>query len=266
MKSFLEKIIDQKIKEVEALKTKYQSNQIIQELLAGKRKRTSQKSFLKALQSKPAVIAEIKRKSPSRGLIATRSDPSQLAKLYIDGGANAISVLTDKKFFNGSLNDLKVVQKVVKNTSCPLLRKEFILDPIQIAESIDAGADAILLIVSILGKKTASLLNYANKMNIDALVEVHNLEELICALNARAKIIGVNNRDLDTFKVNINASKKLIKFIPKHIIKVSESGIMSPEAAQEIFKLGFNAILVGESLLSSKDPSTTIQEMRQIYE
>lgn len=244
MDNFLDKIIEQKQQEVAKLKD-------------------IKKSFKKALLNKgPAVIAEIKRKSPSKGSIATINDPVELAKQYVSGGADAISVLTDKEFFGGSLQDMINVSNAV---SVPILRKDFIIDPIQIAESVAAGADAILLIVAILQTKTKELLATAKAMNIDALVEVHNQEELELAVAAGAEIIGINNRDLKTFQVDINNALQLIPLIPNNIVKVAESGIDSPATAKKMFQAGFDAILIGESLVRAENPVNFIKSIKEHY-
>ena len=205
-----------------------------------------------------SVIAEIKRKSPSKGTIAKIENPVDLAQKYVTGGAAATSVLTDQKFFGGSLADL---EKVAKNTACPVLRKDFIIDPLQIAEAATAGADAVLLIVAVLQKKTKSLLAAAKAMNIDALVEVHNKQELDLAIAMGAEIIGINNRDLQTFEVDINRSFELISSIPQNIVKVAESGITSPEIASKLYKAGFDAVLIGETLMRSDDPAAFINQI-----
>ena len=229
-------IILQKQREVEALEAllRHQPEHVIAQLLQGKTKRTSSKTFKKALRSvRLAIIAEIKRKSPSKGLLSPILDPVSLAMQYIEGGANAISVLTDETFFGGTLQDLSSVASALEKTTCPVLRKDFIIHEIQIAEAIAMGADAILCIVAVLGKNTKTLLAQAKTMEIDVLVEVHNHEELDIALESGADIIGVNNRNLSTLQIDTECAFRLVEHIPPHIIKVAESGILIPALAND---------------------------------
>jgi indole-3-glycerol phosphate synthase len=208
------------------------------------------------------VIAEIKRKSPSKGPLAEIKDPLALAERYIAGGANALSILTDQTFFGGSLEDLTNTAKALANTLIPLLRKDFIIDPIQIAESIAAGADAILCIIAVTGSNTATILNAAEKMGIDVLVEVHNQAELDIALECGATFIGVNNRNLTTFEIDTNTAFQLLSHIPKECVRVAESGIVDPKLAQDYFMRGFDAVLIGETLVKSDRPETFIRECK----
>jgi len=205
-----------------------------------------------------SVIAEIKRKSPSKGDLATIENPLLLAKKYLSGGANALSILTDKEFFNGTLDDLN---QVASNLSdIPIIRKDFIIDKAQIAEAYIAGADAVLLILSATGEKTAELLEFAHSISMEALVEVHGEKELKMAIDAGAKIIGVNNRNLHNFVVDTNCAFELVSSIPDSIIKVAESGIMQPSLARQYHEAGFDAVLIGEALVKSEDPEKFIYE------
>ncbi len=221
--------------------------------------KTERFSFEDALK-KPglSVIAEIKRKSPSVGKICKMLNPTKLALDYVEAGASAISVLTDKDF-GGSLEDLKQVSLVAK---VPLLRKDFIFAPIQLAEAALHGASAVLLIVRILGKQLKSMILLAEQLGLESLVEVHDENELKIALEAEAKIIGINHRNLDTFLIDFTVSK-LRKKIPTHIITVAESGIRTREQAKQMEDLGFDAVLVGEALVRSQDPKKLIEQMRQ---
>lgn len=244
-------------------------NNILQEIIANKQREIEElrplpkKSFKASLlNNNLSVIAEIKRKSPAKGELAEVNDPVLQALIYKEGGANAISVLTDKRYFGGSLADLATVSKALRDTKITVLRKDFIIDPIQIAEAVLAGADAVLLIVAVLKDKLKIFLDYARTMHIEVLVEVHNLTELKISLDAGSEIIGINNRNLETLQIDINNSFKLINYIPKGIVKVSESGIMSSDTAKELSKIGFDAVLVGEMLMSSKHPDKLIHEMR----
>lgn len=205
------------------------------------------RSGLKRQDGKLALIAEIKKASPSAGLIAQSFNPVEIAKDYERAGADAISVLTDEQFFQGKLDHLVDVRRAV---SLPLLRKDFVLDEVQIAESVVAGADAILLIVAALDqKRLVDLRKAAAKYRLDALVEVHTLEELNRALQAGAEIVGVNNRNLATFEVDLSVTEKLCREVPDEIVLVSESGIKSAEDVARLEACGADAILVGEALM-----------------
>ena len=252
--SILHEIILNKRHEVELLK---------QKLVLDETPRISKKSFKSSLLNRGlAVIAEVKRKSPAKGLLSIIADPVELACSYQRGGACAISVLTDECYFGGSIKDLKKIAVALKNTNVTILCKDFIIDPIQIREAVFEGADAVLLIASVLKDKLKPLLDCAKKMNVDVLVEVHDQQDVCLALNAGAEIIGVNNRDLNTFDVDINRSLQLIKCIPQHIVRVSESGLSSPKTTQELYQAGFDAVLVGASLVCSEDPGELIKKMR----
>ncbi len=258
MNNILHEIILNKEREV---------NLLTQNFIFDEKPRVSNKSFKKALLNYGlSVIAEIKRKSPSNGRLSVITDPIGLAFNYMRGGASAISVLTDERYFGGSIKDLSKIAIALKNTSATILRKDFIINPIQITEAVLAGADAVLLIAAVLQNKLKTFLDYAKKMNIDALVEVHNHKEIDLALSASAEIIGINNRDLKTFNVDINHSLKLIKYIPNHIVIVSESGITSPEVALQLHQAGFDAVLVGTLLVRSEKPKELIELMRGYYE
>jgi len=205
------------------------------------------RSVLQQSDGRLAVIAEIKKASPSAGVIAESFDPIEIAKDYERGGANAISVLTDAQFFQGKLQDLADVRRAV---SVPLLRKDFILDEIQIAESAANGADVILLIVAALEQKELlDLLDAAATYRLDALVEVHTREELNRALSAGAEIIGINNRNLATFDVDLAVTEELCREVPDEIVLVCESGIKTLQDVARVKACGADAILVGEALM-----------------
>lgn len=246
MSNFLEKLVANKKKEVAELKQRKQ--------LLSVAPRVSHKSFKNALKKGHAVIAEIKRKSPSKSHIGEIPDPVNLAQRYAEGGAAAISVLTDAYGFDGSIEDLKAVAAALENTSVTVLRKDFIIDPIQICEAVLAGADAVLLIIAVLKEQTADLLRFAQEMGIDALVEVMNQEEMDYALSLSPDLIAVNNRDLKTFEVDMNRAFTLKKSIPESIISVAASGMDSPKIVSRYFAEGYNAVLVGEALVKAKDP------------
>ena len=194
-----------------------------------------------------AVIAEVKKASPSAGLIAESFEPLAIARKYENAGAHAISVLTDEKFFQGALNHLVEVRGAV---SLPVLRKDFVIDELQIAEAAGSGADAILLIVAALEQnKLVDLSAAAAKYQVEPLVEVHTNEELQRALDANAKLIGLNNRDLTTFDVDLSVTEKLSEKIPVEIVVVSESWIKTLEDVGRVKACGVDAILVGEALM-----------------
>lgn len=203
------------------------------------------------------VIAEIKRKSPSKGTLAPIKDPVALAQTYVAGGADALSILTDELFFAGKIADLHNV--VQAQLATPILRKDFVLNAIQIAEAVAAGADAILAIVAILGEETKTIIAAAKAMGIDVLVEVHTEAELEIALRSGAEIVGVNNRDLSTFQVDMERAYQIVRHIPLGIVCVAESGIMQPELALEYHQAGFDAVLVGEALVTTADPAQFIR-------
>lgn len=266
MHSRLLEIIQHKQTEVAALKAKLaeQPHHPIAQILKGKHLIHSRRDFGAALQSERlSIIAEIKRRSPSRGDLADITDPVALAAIYQKSGASAISVLTDTRFFQGSLSDLSLVSSAINGTNCPILRKDFILDPVQIAEAAHAGADAVLLIVVVLQERIGDLLQTARELHLPALVEVHNEAELDLALDNGATIIGVNNRDLNTFEVDLETSFRLIEHIPADRVRVAESGVKSPLNAWELRAAGYDAVLIGEALVTADDPAQFIQEIRE---
>ena len=215
------------------------------------------KSLATALQAKQlAIIAEIKRASPSKGVIAKDYDLAAIAKSYSLNGAAAISVLTEQHYFQGALDHLTTVHHTV---DLPVLRKDFILDAWQLEESFLIGADAVLLIVAALKKsELALLLKVAAEFKLSVLVEVHSHKELALALDCGAEIIGVNNRNLNNFKVDLNLSYELIAAIPQQLVAVSESGIDQASQLQALAKAGFDAALIGTSFMSHADPGKAL--------
>jgi indole-3-glycerol phosphate synthase len=222
------------------------------------------RGWAQALRSKaatgPAVIAEIKKASPSRGLIRADFDPEWLARRYRAGGAAALSVLTDEPFFQGSLRNLELASAAAP---LPCLRKDFTIDEYQIVEARAHRADAILLIAAALGRaELKRFSSFAHSLSLDVLVEVHTAEELDLVLDALgergADAIGVNNRDLRTFEVNPEISLSLVGRIPANVVRVTESGISTPEDIAHLRKAGFDAFLVGESLMRQPDPGAAL--------
>ena len=205
------------------------------------------------------LIAEIKRASPSKGVIRKKFNPVEIAKTYQESGANAISVLTTEKFFYGSLDFLSQVKEV---TTIPILQKDFIVDEYQIYQARVNKADAILLIASILVEaQINSFLECAHNLGLDCLVEVHSKEELSKVLASKAQIIGINNRDLTTLTTDLSTTLTLSKLVPKDRILVSESGIETQEDVKRVQECGVRAILVGESLMRAPDISAKMKEL-----
>ncbi len=208
------------------------------------------------------LIAEVKKASPSRGVICPDFSPVQIAKAYAENGAAAISVLTEPRHFQGSLDYLRDIKKALGEKKMPLLRKDFITDPYQIYQSRVYGADALLLIVAILTpEQLEELLKLSHQLGMDCLVEVHNETEVEIALRSGARIIGINNRDLNTFAVDLAVTGRLRPLIPPEIIVVSESGIRSRDDMAKLRKMGVDAVLVGESLMASPDIAARMKEL-----
>lgn len=209
-----------------------------------------------------AVIAEFKRASPSKGRFPIEIDPLEVAGSYVAGGASAISVLTDGPFFQGSLDDLRAVAGIGRPAGVPVLRKDFVVDEYQIAEARAAGADAVLLIVAALeDSRLVSLQACAAGMGMDALVEVHDAREMLRAANTGAAIIGINNRDLRTFRVDLGISEMLAPMAPADTVIVAESGIGNRGDVERLVTVGVDAILVGESLILSEDRAGAIRSL-----
>ena len=206
------------------------------------------------------VIAEIKRRSPSTGSLEADADAGLAARRYAEAGAAAISVLTEPDHFGGALEDLDTVREA---QITPVLRKDFIVDPYQVIEARVSGADAILLIVAALGEALPDYLAHAAETGLDALVEVHDSAELETALDAGASIIGVNNRNLADFGVDLSVSERLLPRIPADTVRVAESGIRSKADAERMTAAGADAILAGTSLMTAEDPATLVAAFRE---
>ena len=209
--------------------------------------------------SVPRIIAECKRRSPSRGVLRADYDPVAIAKGYEKAGAAAISVLTEPTFFDGALEHLQAVHDAV---GVPVLRKDFIVSEYQLMEARSAGADAVLLIVAALNAQTLAALHArAVALGLDVLVEVHNGDELSAAIDAGARIVGVNNRNLRTLEVDVTASETLAARIPRGIVSVSESGLKTPADLIRLRQLGYNAFLIGERFMIEKDPGAELRAL-----
>lgn len=205
------------------------------------------------------IIAEVKRASPSKGLIREHCDLVTIAKDYAGNGASAISVLTEERFFQGSLLYLEEIRHMV---DVPLLRKDFIVDPYQLSEARSYGADAILLIAALLEPNLLQeLCDQATALSLDSLVEVHTEEELKAALKAKARLVGINNRDLKTFETNLATTEKLAPLVPDGVSAVCESGIDSVEQIRRVEKLGIHVFLIGESLMRAVQPGKKLREL-----
>ncbi|MEK7376628.1 MAG: indole-3-glycerol phosphate synthase TrpC [Candidatus Margulisiibacteriota bacterium] len=254
----LDDIIFDKRREVAALKIKLRHIDF-KKLI---KKTSPAKDFLSAISKPMSLIAEVKKASPSAGVIKEDFDPVKTAREYEKAGAGAISVLTDRKYFKGSIKDLK---KVVKAVSIPVLRKDFIIDEDQIYEARMNGADAILLIASILDDaRLSEFIKITRNLGMRAVVEVHSEEEMERALKTPAKIIGINNRDLKTFKVDLQTTVRIAAMAPKNrkVTLISESGIKTAADVLLVKGAGVSAILVGEELVKQKDIPGKIRELR----
>ncbi len=262
--NILEKIVEQKKVEIAQMAKRPAT---AEHLRWAVKTHGQRRDFASALRfprhGKVALIAEVKKASPSAGIICQDFDPVRIARAYEEAGASCISVLTDEKFFQGSKEYMREIRNAVH---LPILRKDFIIDPLQILEAIEYGADAVLLIVSILSDQELKLfLSMATEAGLDALVEVHDADELERALAAGAAIIGINNRDLRTFKVSLQTSVDLIRIAedrsrgPK--IFVAESGIHNHADVTMLVNGGAHAILVGESLMREKDIGAKVAEL-----
>lgn len=260
MKStFLEQILDHKRRRVSRLKSTSDVQAMHREAVSV-RSSALPHALRDVLSNRERVniIAEIKRASPSKGVINDKIDVVEIALSYQAGGACAISVLTEEDFFNGSLHDLKTARAA---TSLPILRKDFVVDEFQIFEAAAAGADAVLLIVAALSRKKLSELHALAELELglDALVEVHDLEELNIAGDIGCKVIGVNNRSLHSFDVSLDISRTLIGYKPSDSVMISESGITVRDEISELRSIGFDGFLVGETLMRTGDPRQILE-------
>lgn len=254
----LDDIVASKRREIEQAKQRLPEAEL-QRRLAGRQVERPFAQALRESEAHPALIAELKRKSPSRGMLRERFDPPRLVQEFQDAGASALSILTDEQFFGGSLDILREAQAF---SEVPILRKDFIVEPYQVYEALSAGADTILLIVRILPQpQLAALLALARSFGMDPLVEVHNEEELARALEAQAGVIGVNHRDLGDFSMHPDLSARLVPRIPRSCVIVAESGIQTSDDVTRLRDLGVHALLIGESLMTAPDPAAKVREL-----
>jgi len=252
--SVLEQIIVRKRAELVAQRS------IISEDELAQMPRPKKRPFREALEAaKPAVIAEIKKASPSAGVISENFEPAKIALGYEQAGAAALSVLTDRQFFEGALEHLELARAA---TRIPVLRKDFTLERYHLLEAASAGADAVLLIVAALtDDELRRLMEQARELELAPLVEVHNEEELDRAVEAGADLVGVNNRNLKTLEVDVETSLRLAEKMPEGVLAVSESGLRGPEDLHRLMQAGFQAFLIGESLMREGDPGEALARL-----
>jgi indole-3-glycerol phosphate synthase len=245
-----------------------QSLQPLASVQAAARQAAPALDFLAALRqssSRPALIAEVKQASPSRGVLTANFDPLRLARAYQRNGAAAISVLTDEHFFQGSLDTLSRIAEL--QPRLPLLRKDFIFDPYQVHEARAAGADAILFIAAMLEQaQLRSLHSLAQELDLTPLVEVHSLAELELALTCQPVLVGINNRDLHDFSVSLETTLTLREHVPAGIMVVAESGIHTPQDVERLDRAGVDAILVGEALVTAPDVGAAVRRLTRRVE
>ena len=254
--NILDQIIEHKKKEVEERQGLYPIKFLEQSIFFNS-PAVSLKKYIQR-KDKSGIIAEIKRKSPSKGVINSNVSVERTSIGYMQAGASALSILTDKHFFGGSNEDLTTARKY---NFCPILRKDFTIDEYQIVEAKSIGADAILLIAAALSvAKLKELARFAKSLGLEILLEVHNKQELESNLNADVDLIGVNNRDLKTFNLSLDISKELASLIPKAFVKVSESGIESPEAIIELKKYGYEGFLLGQNFMQHSRPEQAAKD------
>jgi len=260
--NILSEIIAKKRERVASAKELVPFDVLRSEALA-KRASSKPHALRSALQSDGInIIAEFKRRSPSKGVIRENADLPSIVRSYQSGGAIALSVLTEQDYFNGSLADLEAVRTCV--VDLPVLRKDFVFDEYQVFESAAAGADAVLLIVAVLDdRQLESLRRVAeDELGMDALVEVHNLQEMDRAASCGAKIVGVNNRNLQTFEVSLETSMRLAPLAPRGALLVSESGLNEAGELRRLKEQGFSGFLIGESLMRAADPGAALRDLR----
>ena len=208
------------------------------------------------------LIAEVKKASPSAGLIRANFNPREIAQIYADNGVAAISVLTETKYFKGNLDYLKDIREALGGRKVPLLRKDFIFDPYQVYEARAYGADSLLLIAAILTPdKLENLLALSREIGMEPMVEVHDEAEVKVALDSNARIIGINNRDLKTFETNLSTTERLRQLIPEDRVVVSESGVKNHNHIAKLRQWGVDAVLIGESLMASQDIAAKMREL-----
>ncbi len=259
----LDEIIEKTKEDLKERKAKYSMDWLGRSLAFNPFAPRDIKPYLKATKENPyRIIAEVKKASPSKGVIREDFDPLFIAKEYESGGASAISILTEPHYFKGDLEYLTAIRRYV---GTPLLRKDFIVDKYQILEALVYGADFILLIAKALSKKELKeLLEYTWHLGLEALVEIHDKEDLTKAIFAGANIIGINHRNLETFEMDMNLSQKLIPLMPNGKIIVAESGLKDKETIEELSKVGADAFLIGEHFMRKENISESLKELVRV--
>lgn len=255
----LDRIVEAKAARIETAKRDTPLEAMIQRATetANRPRRTFAESLVR--RDRVNIIAEIKRRSPSKGVIRADFDPVRIAESYATAGPAALSVLCEEDFFGGSLDHLRSVRQAV---DLPILRKDFIIDEYQVFEAAAAGADAVLLIAAILDESMLNrLLQASQELGLDALVEVYSRDEMTRAATAGANVIGVNNRDLTTFEVDLNTSIELAAMAPRDAVLVSESGITNCSDIRQLQEAGFTAYLIGEQFMRAEDPGRALREL-----
>ena len=257
MNTFLDKILAAKRREVESLKKEIPVSALERRPLYQELRRPFRQALERAAPF--AIIAELKKASPSKGLLCPDFDVATLARQYQAGGAAALSVLTEREYFLGGLENLEIARA---QTGLPLLRKDFLFEEYQLHEARAAGADCVLLIVAALPKEQLdTLVSRAHDLDLEVLVEVHDAPELDLARDCGADIIGVNNRNLKSFEVSLETSLQLAQSMPAHTCSISESGLRTHEDLRKLADAGYSGFLIGETLVTSGDPGRTLQQL-----
>jgi indole-3-glycerol phosphate synthase len=261
MEDILQRIMARKAERLAEAKTARPLAELERSLSQGRRRASIRFRESLARPDRINVIAEVKRASPSKGVIRADLDPVDVGTAYSDAGAAAISVLTEEDFFQGSLD---ILRELGRRVATPLLRKDFVFDRYQLVEAAEAGADAVLLIAAALtAEQLSTLLAEARSLDLDALVEVHTAQEMESVLDCGGDLVGVNNRNLRTFHVDIETSLRLASAVPDNVLLVAESGIEDRETIAHLRSAGFRAFLIGEYLMRASHPGAALRELLQ---
>lgn len=254
MSNILDHILEEKRREVADERENTPVEQLRRSPFYTRERLSMSRSILRATPC--GIIAEFKRCSPSKGFIRPQADPAEIVPAYARAGAAACSVLTDRKFFAGSADDLFAARRAA---DIPLLRKDFVIDPYQLHQAAAWGADAVLLIAAALGKdRCRELARTAADLGLEVLLEIHTQDELVC-LCPEITMVGINNRDLRTFRTDVQTSLTLVRSLPRHVVRVSESGIDSPETVSKLRAAGFDGFLIGECFMRRDDPADALR-------
>lgn len=254
MSDILDKILEEKRREVEHDRKNVPIEQLRRSPFYTRERLSMSRSILRSTPC--GIIAEFKRRSPSKGFIRPQADAARIVPAYARAGAAACSVLTDRKFFAGSADDLLAARRA---SEVPLLRKDFVVDSYQLHQAAAWGADAVLLIAAALGKdRCRDLARTAGELGLEVLLEIHNQDELAC-LCPEIAMVGVNNRDLRTFRTDVRTSLDLVRLLPENVVRVSESGIDSPDTVSMLRAAGYDGFLIGESFMRQDDPADALK-------